>query len=113
MATIKYKPTTPARQTHDAYPSFAEITKFSPEKKLTGHSQEDTPDATATASITVRHIGGGNKNEVQYHRLQAQWRLDSPLPSSASSTILTEPRTSLSLQYENGEKKLHSSLLRV
>ena len=45
MATKKYSPTSPARR-HMAVPSFDEVTKFTPEKKLLtklkNHSREET-----------------------------------------------------------------------
>ena len=40
MATIKYKPTTPARR-NMSVPDFAEITKFTPEKS---RSEEHTSE---------------------------------------------------------------------
>ena len=82
-----FKPTTPSRR-HMSDPSFAEITKFSPEKKLTVILKK-TAGRNSYGKITVRHIGGGNKKKYRI--------IDFKLPSSESSTILTEPRISLSL----------------
>jgi large subunit ribosomal protein L2 len=58
-----YKPTTPSRR-HMIVPSFAEITKFSPEKKLTV-TLKKTAGRNSYGKITVRHIGGGNKKKYR------------------------------------------------
>ena len=54
-----YKPTTPSRR-HMNSPSFAEITKFTPEKCLTVIKKK-TAGRNSYGRITVRHHGGGNK----------------------------------------------------
>ena len=59
MATIKYKPTTPARR-HMSVPSFEEVTKFTPEKSLIVIKKK-TAGRNSYGRITVRHRGGGNK----------------------------------------------------
>ncbi len=59
MPTIKYKPTTPGRR-NMTVPSFAEITKFSPEKSLIVTKKKHS-GRNSYGRITVRHRGGGNK----------------------------------------------------
>ncbi len=59
MATVKYKPTTPARR-NMSVPSFEEITKFSPEKSLVVTKKKHA-GRNSYGRITVRHRGGGNK----------------------------------------------------
>ncbi|MBQ9467538.1 MAG: 50S ribosomal protein L2 [Clostridia bacterium] len=59
MATRAYKPTTPGRRGMTV-PSFDEVTKFSPEKKLLTVKKKHAGRNSA-GRITVRHHGGGNK----------------------------------------------------
>ncbi len=63
MATIKYKPTTPARR-NMSVPDFAEITKFSPEKSLI-ETKKKNAGRNSYGKITVRHRGGGNKQKYR------------------------------------------------
>ncbi len=61
--STNYKPTTPARR-HMSDPSFAEITKFSPEKNLTVILKKNA-GRNSYGKITVRHRGGGNKQKYR------------------------------------------------
>ncbi len=63
MATVKFKPTTPSRRNMMS-PSFAEITKFSPEKSLLAKKKK-TSGRNSYGKITVRHHGGGNKQKYR------------------------------------------------
>ena len=63
MAARKYKPTTPARR-NMSVPSFAEITKKSPEKSLVTVLKKNA-GRNNTGRITVRHQGGGNKRKYR------------------------------------------------
>ena len=54
-----YKPTTPSRR-HMSAPTFAEVTKFSPEKSLIEIKKKNA-GRNSYGRITVRHKGGGNK----------------------------------------------------
>lgn len=63
MATIKYKPTTPARR-NMSVPDFAEITKFTPEKSLVEIKKKHA-GRNSYGRITVRHKGGGNKQKYR------------------------------------------------
>ena len=59
MAVKTYKPTTPSRRNMTT-PSFAEITKKTPEKSLLAVLKKNS-GRNNTGRITVRHHGGGNK----------------------------------------------------
>ncbi len=63
MATMKYKPTTPARR-HMSVASFDEVTKFSPEKSLI-ETKKKHAGRNSYGKITVRHHGGGNKQKYR------------------------------------------------
>ncbi len=63
MATKAYKPTTPGRRGMTV-PSFEEVTKFSPEKKLTV-TLKSKAGRNSYGRITVRHQGGGNKKKYR------------------------------------------------
>ena len=67
-----YKPTTPSRR-HMSAPSFAEVTKFSPEKSLIEIKKKNA-GRNSYGRITVRHKGGGNKVKyriVDFKRVNA------------------------------------------
>ena len=59
MAVKKYKPTSAARRQMTS-PSFDEVTKSTPEKKLTVTLKKHA-GRNSYGKITVRHHGGGNK----------------------------------------------------
>ena len=59
MPTMTYKPTTPSRR-NMATPSFAEVTKSTPEKSLVVTKKKHA-GRNSYGRITVRHQGGGNK----------------------------------------------------
>ena len=63
MATMKYKPTTPSRRNMSS-PSFAEVTKFTPEKSLIATKKKNA-GRNSYGKITVRHHGGGNKQKYR------------------------------------------------
>ena len=63
MAVKNYKPTTPSRRNMTS-PSFAEITKFSPEKSLITTKKKNA-GRNSYGKITVRHHGGGNKQKYR------------------------------------------------
>ncbi len=59
MAVKTYKPTTPSRR-NMSVPSFAEVTKSTPEKSLIVTKKKHA-GRNSYGRITVRHKGGGNK----------------------------------------------------
>ena len=63
MAVKNYKPTTPSRRNMTS-PSFAEVTKFSPEKSLITTKKKNA-GRNSYGKITVRHHGGGNKQKYR------------------------------------------------
>ena len=63
MAVKQYKPTTPSRRNMSS-PSFAEVTKFTPEKSLIA-TQKKNAGRNSYGKITVRHHGGGNKQKYR------------------------------------------------
>ena len=101
MATIKYKPTTPARR-NMSVPDFAEITKFSPEKSLLAVKKKHS-GRNSYGKITVRHHGGGNK---QKYRI-----IDFKRACTGEATVLGieyDPNRTAYIalvQYEDGTKK--------
>ncbi|MBQ4574257.1 MAG: 50S ribosomal protein L2 [Clostridia bacterium] len=102
MATIKYKPTTPARR-NMSVPSFEEITKFSPEKSLTVILKKNA-GRNSYGRITVRHKGGGNKRK---YRIIDFKRLDRTQAAKVIGIEYDPNRTAYIalLEYENGDKK--------
>ena len=100
MATIKYKPTTPARR-NMSVPDFAEITKFSPEKSLLAVKKKHA-GRNSYGKITVRHHGGGNK---QKYRI-----IDFKRACTGEATVIGieyDPNRTAYIalmQYETGEK---------
>ncbi len=63
MAVKQYKRTTPSRRNMSS-PSFAEITKFPPEKSLVVTKKKNA-GRNSYGKITVRHHGGGNKQKYR------------------------------------------------
>ena len=63
MAVKQYKPTTPSRRNMSS-PSFAEVTKFTPEKSLVTTKKKHA-GRNSYGKITVRHHGGGNKQKYR------------------------------------------------
>ena len=63
MAVKQYKPTTPSRRNMSS-PSFAEVTKFTPEKSLIVKKKKNA-GRNSYGKITVRHQGGGNKQKYR------------------------------------------------
>ena len=63
MAVKQYKPTTPSRRNMTS-PSFAEVTKFTPEKSLITTKKKNA-GRNSYGKITVRHHGGGNKQKYR------------------------------------------------
>ena len=96
-----FKPTTPSRR-HMSDPSFAEITKFSPEKKLTV-ILEKTAGRNSYGKITVRHIGGGNKKK---YRIIDFKRMEAGKPATVIGIEYDPNRTAYIalVEYENGER---------
>lgn len=102
MATKAYKPTTPGRRGMTV-PSFDEVTKFSPEKKLLSNLKKHA-GRNNYGRITVRHHGGGERRKYRVIDFKRN-KLD------MNATVLTleyDPNRSAHIalvKYEDGEKR--------
>ena len=74
MAVKIYKPTTPGRRGMSV-PSFAEVTKSTPEKKLLTVLAKKA-GRNSYGRITVRHRGGGNK--IKYRIIDFKRQIEGP-----------------------------------
>ena len=102
MAVIKYKPTSPARR-NMSVSDFAEITSTKPEKSLLV-SKNKTGGRNNLGRITVRHIGGGNRNK---YRIIDFKRNKDCIPAKVAS-VQYDPNRSANialLNYADGEKR--------
>ena len=102
MAVIKYKPTSPARR-NMSVSDFAEITCTKPEKSLLV-SKSKSGGRNNLGRITVRHIGGGNKNK---YRIIDFKRNKDGIPAKVAS-VQYDPNRSANialLNYADGEKR--------
>ncbi len=100
MATMKYKPTTPARR-HMSVPSFEEITKFTPEKSLICIKKKHA-GRNSYGRITVRHRGGGNK--IKYRIVDFKRNNESPATVIGIEYDPNRTAYIALLQYEDGSK---------
>ena len=101
MAVKRYKPTSPARR-NMSVSDFAEITSTKPEKSLLV-SKSRTGGRNATGRITVRHIGGGNRNK---YRIIDFKRNKDGIPAKVAS-VQYDPNRSANialLHYADGAK---------
>ncbi|MDR2090788.1 MAG: 50S ribosomal protein L2 [Clostridiales bacterium] len=102
MAIINYKPTTPGRRGMSVS-SYGELTKFKPEKSLL-ESKDKSGGRNNTGRITVRHIGGGNR---QKYRIIDFKRNKDGIPAKVAG-IEYDPNRSANialLHYADGEKR--------
>lgn len=102
MAIKRYKPTSPARR-FMTVSSFSEITTNKPEKSLLV-SLNRSGGRNSTGRITVRHIGGGNRNK---YRIIDFKRNKDNIPAKVAS-IEYDPCRSANialLHYADGEKR--------
>ena len=102
MAIKKYKPTSPARR-HMSVSAFTEITTTTPEKSLLAEKSK-TGGRNSYGRITVRHIGGGNR---QKYRIIDFKRLKDNIPAKVAEIEYDPNRTAniALLHYADGEKK--------
>ena len=102
MAIKKYKPTSPARR-HMSVSAFTEITTTIPEKSLLAEKSK-TGGRNSYGRITVRHIGGGNR---QKYRIIDFKRLKDNIPAKVAEIEYDPNRTAniALLHYADGEKK--------
>lgn len=102
MAVKKYNPTSPGRRGMTVS-TFEELTKTEPEKSLLV-SLNKSGGRNAQGKITVRHIGGGNKNK--YRIIDFKRDKDS-VPGKVVSIEYDPNRTAYIalLNYVDGEKR--------
>ena len=102
MAIKKYKPTSPARR-HMSVTAFEEITTKTPEKTLLSEKNK-TGGRNSYGRITVRHIGGGNR---QKYRIIDFKRLKDNIPAKVAEIEYDPNRTAniALLHYADGEKR--------
>lgn len=102
MGILRYKPTTPARR-FMTVSDYSEITTETPEKSLI-ESKKKTAGRNNTGKITVRHIGGGNRNK---YRIIDFKRNKDNIPAKVA-TIEYDPNRTANialLHYNDGEKR--------
>ena len=102
MALKRFKPTTAGRRGMTS-PSFDEISKVAPEKSLL-ETKKKTGGRNNAGKITVRHIGGGNR---QKYRVIDFKRNKDNIPAKVA-TIEYDPNRSAYialLNYADGEKR--------
>ena len=102
MAIKKYNPTSPGRR-HMSVSAFDEITATKPEKSLLAPIKK-TGGRNAHGRITVRHIGGGNRQK--YRIIDFKLNKDS-IPAKVA-TIEYDPNRTANialLHYADGEKR--------
>ena len=102
MAIKKYKPTSPARR-FMTVSAYEEITSSTPERSLLV-SLNKTGGRNSMGRITVRHIGGGNRNK---YRIIDFKRNKDGIPAKVAS-VQYDPNRSANialLHYADGEKR--------
>jgi len=102
MAVKTYRPLTPG-QRHKTSASFAEITKFEPEKSLLSPKQK-SGGRNNQGKICVRHIGGGNR--AKYRLIDFKRNKDG-VPATVVGIEYDPNRTAYIalLNYADGEKR--------
>ena len=101
MAVKTFKPTTPSRR-NMSVPSFAEVTKHTPEKSLIVTKKKHS-GRNSYGRITVRHQGGGNK--LKYRIIDFK-RAESAEPATVVGVEYDPNRTAYIalLQHNDGKK---------
>ena len=102
MAIKKYKPTSPARR-FMTVSAYEEVTSSTPERSLLV-SLNKTGGRNSMGRITVRHIGGGNRNK---YRIIDFKRNKDGIPAKVAS-VQYDPNRSANialLHYADGEKR--------
>ena len=102
MAIKKYKPTSPARR-FMTVSAYEEITSTTPERSLLV-SLNKSGGRNSMGRITVRHIGGGNRNK---YRIIDYKRNKDGIPAKVATSEYDPNRSAniALLHYADGEKK--------
>lgn len=102
MSIKRFKPITPGRRQYTVS-DFAEITAIKPEKSLL-ESKKKTGGRNNTGKITVRHIGGGNRQKYRV----IDFKRDKEGVKAIVRSIEYDPNRTANialLAYADGEKK--------
>ena len=100
MAVKIYKPTTPGRRGMSV-PSFAEVTKSTPEKKLLTVLAKKA-GRNSYGRITVRHRGGGNK--IKYRIIDFKRQIEGPAKVIGVEYDPNRTAYIALVEYENGTR---------
>jgi large subunit ribosomal protein L2 len=105
MAIKKYKPTTPGRRGMSS-PSFNEITKTKPEKRLVKKAQKHA-GRNSSGQITVRHKGGGHKRKLRMVDFKQTEKLN--IEGKVTAVEYDPGRTAyiMLVTYKDGDKRYH------
>ncbi len=101
MGVKRYKPTTPGRRL-SSVDDFADITKSSPEKKLT--IKKNRKAGRTKGKITVRHRGGGAKRRIRLIDFKRE-KFDVPAKVAAIEYDPNRGARLALLYYVDGEKR--------
>src|SRR5918911_4067530 len=102
MPLKSYKPTSPGRRLMTS-PDFAEITKDTPEKKLT-LPLTSTGGRNVYGRMTTRHRGGGHKQRIRI----IDWKRDKDGVAAKVAAVEYDPNRSARialLHYTDGERR--------
>ena len=100
MAVKIYKPTTPGRRGMSV-PSFEEVTKSTPEKKLLAVLPKKA-GRNSYGRITVRHRGGGNK--IKYRIIDFKRQIEGPAKVIGVEYDPNRTAYIALVEYENGTR---------
>ena len=100
MAVKTYKPTTPGRRGMSV-PSFAEVPKSTPEKKLLTVLAKKA-GRNSYGRITVRHRGGGNK--IKYRIIDFKRQIEGPAKVIGVEYDPNRTAYIALVEYENGTR---------
>ena len=105
MAIKKYKPTTPGRRGMSS-PSFDEVTKTKPEKRLVKKAQKHA-GRNSSGQITVRHKGGGHKRKLRMLDFKQTEKLN--IEGKVTAVEYDPGRTAyiMLVTYIDGDKRYH------
>lgn len=101
MGVKRYRPTTNARRI-SSVDDFSDVTKFSPEKKLTLHKKKFA--GRTKGKITVRHHGGGAKQRIRVIDFRRE-KFDIPAHVVAIEYDPNRGARLALLHYADGEKR--------
>jgi large subunit ribosomal protein L2 len=105
MALKSYKPTTPSRRQMTS-PSFEEITKTKPEKKLSKRLKKHA-GRNNTGRITCRHRGGGTTRKYRIIDFKQTEKMNIPATIAAIEYDPNRTAYIMLAVYKDGDKRYH------